>query len=301
MSPATEPELIVRRPNLGRELLRGALTAPGRPGGSGSLPARVLRLPAARVDTSNLYAYQRLCGSAVNDRLPHPYPHLLEFPLQAQLMADRDFPLPLPGLVHVRNSSVLHRPLTAADRLDLTVWAENLASHTKGSTVDLRARAELAGETVWESTSTYLHRGPSTGSGNREGGSGDTEPQAPGVPDRPVSARWRLPADLGRQYAAISGDVNPIHLHPWTARAMGFPRAIAHGMWTFARTLAAIGPRTTDPGTAQVWFRKPVLLPSTVGLVRLDESSRSTAALVGPGTPAERRTHLLLSWEPELA
>ena len=79
-------------------------------------------------------------------------------------------------------------------------------------------------------------------------------------------ARWRLPEGLGRAYAGVSGDVNPIHLHALSAKAMGFPRAIAHGMWTAARTLAALGAldRAVEP---PVWFAKPVFLPSTVEVV----------------------------------
>jgi acyl dehydratase len=78
---------------------------------------------------------------------------------------------------------------------------------------------------------------------------------------------WRVPGDIGRRYAAVSGDVNPIHLHPLTARAFGFPRAIAHGMWCKAHALAALESRLPDAFTVDVAFRKPVLLPSTAHFV----------------------------------
>jgi hypothetical protein len=51
---------------------------------------------------------------------------------------------------------------------------------------------------------------------------------------------WRVPGDIGRRYARVSGDSNPIHLHPLTAKALGQPGAIAHAMWTKARCLAAL-------------------------------------------------------------
>jgi acyl dehydratase len=76
-----------------------------------------------------------------------------------------------------------------------------------------------------------------------------------------------VPGDIGRRYAAVSGDRNPIHLHPLTARAFGFPRAIAHGMWLKARTLATIESRLPDAFSVDVTFKTPVLLPSTVSLV----------------------------------
>ena len=75
---------------------------------------------------------------------------------------------------------------------------------------------------------------------------------------------WRLPGDLGRRYAAVSGDHNPIHLYALTAKAFGFPRQIAHGMWSKARCLAALDGRLPDAVTVEVAFKKPVLLPGTV-------------------------------------
>ncbi len=62
----------------------------------------------------------------------------------------------------------------------------------------------------------------------------------------------------------MSGDRNPIHLHPLAAKAFGFPRAIAHGMWTKARCLAAFEGRLPDACTVEVRFKAPVLLPATV-------------------------------------
>ena len=84
-----------------------------------------------------------------------------------------------------------------------------------------------------------------------------------------MTAHWRVPGDLGRRYAAVSGDRNPIHLHALSAKAFGFPRAIAHGMWTKARCLAAL--RLPDALTAEVRFKQPILLPSTVTFGEADD------------------------------
>jgi acyl dehydratase len=62
----------------------------------------------------------------------------------------------------------------------------------------------------------------------------------------------------------VSGDLNPIHIHQLTARLFGFRSAIAHGMWTKARCLAALEPRLPDRFRVDVAFRKPILLPATV-------------------------------------
>ena len=89
---------------------------------------------------------------------------------------------------------------------------------------------------------------------------------------RPGS-HWHLHGDLGRRYAAVSGDRNPIHLSGPTAKLFGFPRAIAHGMWTKARCLAALEDRLPDAFSVAVTFRRPILLPGRVAF----------AASAGPG------------------
>jgi acyl dehydratase len=112
-------------------------------------------------------------------------------------------------------------------------------------------------EVVWTETSTNLKRGRAN----------DNVPKADDPPPTealPASATWRLKGDLGRRYGSVSGDLNPIHVHPLTARLFGFPTAIAHGMWTKARCLAALGPELPDAFTVRVAFKRPIRLPGTV-------------------------------------
>ena len=287
---------VASAPALGPLFARAALTQKGR---GGELPSYGLRPAGLEVDRGRLLDYQHLCRFAGGDVLPHTYPHVLGFPLQVALMADRAFPLPLPGLVHLENHITVSRRLTAEDRLDVVVHAQDLRPHAKGTLVDLVTEVDVAGERVWEGRSTYLRRGRGDAGGgaaaSSSNGAGAVVPDLPAVPDvpeGPPAGLLRLPEDLGRRYASVSGDVNPIHLHAWTARTMGFPRAIAHGMWTAARTIAALGPRADGPSSSSVWFRKPVLLPSTVELLVDDSPTRVVAGLVS-GREA-RREHLVL-------
>ncbi|NMH79219.1 MaoC family dehydratase [Pseudonocardia xinjiangensis] len=226
------------------------------------LPDRERSREGVSVDRSHLAAYARVCGFAVDDVLPPTYPHVLAFPLQVELMADRAFPLPLPGLVHIRNTITVHRGIDAAEPLDVRVHAERFVAHPKGAQVDLVARVDAGGEPVWLGRSTYLARGATAPAAD-----GDPAPAPPpGVSGGALAAVWRVDGGTGRRYAGVSGDVNPIHLHPLTARAFGFPRAIAHGMWTAGRALAALQGRLPAALTYDVAFGKPLLLPSTVEL-----------------------------------
>ncbi|WP_435198448.1 MaoC family dehydratase [Janibacter sp. GS2] len=257
-------------PALGPIYAKAAL--PGRTAGT-QLPDTTVRLSGHGVDRHDLLEYQRICGFNNSDVLPHTYPHVLGFPLQMTLMSGRGFPLPLMGLVHVENVITVHRELRFDEALDITVSAENLRAHPKGTVVDLVTEVEVAGERVWEGRSTYLARG-------RGDAEADRGAPAPPIPTGYAAARWSLPGDLGRTYGLASGDINPIHMSAVTAKAMGFPRAIAHGMWTYARVLGAIGPVTSGPSTSHVWFKKPVLLPAKVDFV-IDTQGRGGPVVAG--------------------
>jgi acyl dehydratase len=73
-----------------------------------------------------------------------------------------------------------------------------------------------------------------------------------------------VPARTGTDYADVSGDRNPIHTSRVGARLFGFPRPIAHGMWTMARCLAALDGRLPASYTVDVAFKLPILLPGKV-------------------------------------
>ncbi|WP_109473971.1 MaoC family dehydratase [Ornithinimicrobium cavernae] len=266
-----EVELLEELPSIGREIAR-ALVPTRRGGPDGSLPDRRVMVTDLVQDADRFAAYSRVCGFTLRDTVPATWLHVLTFPLQVHLMASADFPLALPGLVHVSNRMRLHRPVGVGEAVTLSSSAADLRAHGSGTQVDLLGEARVGDEVVWTGRSTYLARGKRPSDSPAQDATGPdlpknapeavrTSPRNGGEP----SALWRLGGGLGREYAAVSGDVNPIHLTPLTARAFGFPRTIAHGMWVHARTLAALEGRLPAVYEAAVEFRKPVLLPSTVG------------------------------------
>ena len=267
MSVTTLPE----RPALLPLYLRAALPRPARD----VVPRDRLRLAGVRPDVAHVAAYARVCGFTLGAALPLTYPHLLGFPLQMALLADRRFPFPATGLVHVANTVTQHLPLSVGVPLDVTVHADGPRTHPRGRVIDLITSVSRAGDPspAWTSTSTYLRRGrsPSTPTSDafptpQEGVRGREDVTSGAEEGLSPVAVWRLRADLGRRYARVSGDRNPIHLSAVTAKAFGFPRAIAHGMWTAAATLASLEPRLPDAVHVDVRFKTPVPLPSTVEL-----------------------------------
>lgn len=271
------PELT-SAPNLAPLYLKAAVTGLTRRGGE--LPSTEYLRHDITVDREHLAEYARVCGSGIRDELPITYPHVLSFPASMRLMTDSDFPFPLVGLVHVANTIHQRRPLLADERLSQRVYATRLRPHRKGTQFDVVTETSAAGEVVWWEISTYLRRG-------RPQEEAVPETTGTAQPGDPV-ARWRVPADIGRRYAAVSGDRNPIHLHALTAKAFGFPRAIAHGMWSQARCLAALADRAPGACTVEVAFQKPVLLPAHVEFALRGHDAGWDFALLGKGG----KTHL---------
>jgi acyl dehydratase len=233
---------------------------PGFDGRPSELPDTELVLGDAEIRGDQLAAYQRVCTFEISDTVPATYPHLLAFPLSMQLMTDGAFPFPVVGLVHIRNRIELRRSIAAGERLALRVRTDRLGPHDRGTQFDVIAEAEVDGEAAWRSVSTYLHRESSGSGGSRE----DSAKEGPDPPN--PSAEFTVPGDIGRRYAAISGDRNPIHLHPLTARLFGLPRAIAHGMWLKARCLAVLQSLLPEGYAVDVSFKLPVFLPARVAL-----------------------------------
>ena len=245
-------------PSLTTLLARAVVTAPGRSGSQ--LPDTTVVRRGVAIDRDEVADYAEVCGFTLTDRLPVTYLHVLAFPLSVQIMAGRDFPFALAGLVHVRNRITQHRPVTADEVVDLSVHLADLRPHPKGRQFDVVAEATVDGATVWSSASTYLKRG----GGDDDAPTDTAGAAAVAVDELPLTATWKVPGDIGRRYGAVSGDRNPIHMSSLTARAFGFPRAIAHGMWTKARSLAALEGRLPDAFEVDVLFKVPVLLPATV-------------------------------------
>ena len=253
-----------------------------------ALPEQKLELPDAEIDREHLAAYDRVCGFRVTERLPPTYLHVLAFPLAMDLMTARSFPFSVLGLVHIANVIEEIRPVAAADRPSLRMWAQDLRAHRRGRQFDVVAEARAGDELVWTERSTYLRR----------------ESRADGTPGRPerkpelpadAGVRISVAGDVGRRYAAVSGDRNPIHLSGVGARLFGIRGPIAHGMWMKARCLAAFEELLGQPARYAVSFKQPLRIPARAGLASVRRGDGLDFALRGGDGD---RIHLTGSIEP---
>jgi acyl dehydratase len=240
------------------------------------------------VDPKRLAAYRTVCGFADNSLLPPTYPHILAFALQMQLLTAKNFPFPLLGLIHLSNRIRVFRPMGGINRVRVGVQVQNLQPHAKGATFDLVTTLDDQLGALWEAESRMLCRGVKLEGEPVEDVLTSTLPLT-------EVTRWKAPADIGRQYAKVSGDYNPIHLSTVSARLFGFPTAIAHGLWNKARTLAALSDQLPTANVEiAVQFRKPVRLPGEVTLLASAAGSSGDFQLVGAGD----LEHMVGHWRP---
>lgn len=260
----TPPALL---PLYGRALLSKKST----PDADITLPRLAATLLCAHTASEDLRHYRRACEFRPSSHVPITWPHILAFPLHLKLLTEKAFPLPLLGLVHLRNSITQHRPIGVGEALKLDVCVSHQERTSRGIEFSMITNASSAGTVVWEETSTMLFRQPEKHTEQT------TKATPPTLERYPNTKEFEAPESIGRQYAKISGDRNPIHMHALSARAFGFPRAIAHGMWSKAKALAILEQQNgwqSGPVSVSCQFKKPLFLPGTAQLNWQTEKNR---------------------------
>ncbi len=226
-----------------------------------ALPEITYVRPRVVVEARKLSAYSRVCGFSKAHGVPMLFTHIEAFSMAMMLFANKAFPWPGMGLVHLANHAKLLKRISVGDALRIEMRTGELLAHDKGQAFTLHARALRDGDVVWESTWTLLRLGIRNPRGEKYVSALDS--------DTPLShqADFYAPAGIGRAYGRASGDVNPIHLFAITAKFLGFKRAIAHGMWTKAKALSLLMPREdVDTAEVTVEFKTPLFLPARASM-----------------------------------
>lgn len=245
-------------------------------------------------------------GAAKLDEAFFGHVHALIMPVQMQLMAADDFPLPMMGLVHTSNTYRQLAPIELDGKVDLEVRVDGFRAHRAGTEVVLRSTVtdSESGAILAEEESVYLAKGVRL---EEAEGFEAVEEQRKAIKEGretvrreafkvPVpTAQWSLSGSTGRKWAAVSGDWNPIHITNLTAKALGMPGAIAHGMYTASRALAESNLIPGAPYEFSIEFGAPVVLPGkvNVAITRAGEVSGS-----GEGAAANARGGMdIVAWD----
>jgi acyl dehydratase len=225
-------------------------------------PIEPVELEVRRIVLSpaHLQRYRAICSVADGASLPPAYLHVVAMPMHMQLFIAKNFPVKVLGLIHLRNTIRVLRAVDIKAPLRLRVNFDTMRLTDFGQEYDFTTRYDQNGEVVWEEVSTMFARGntaPKEGS-KRPSIERSLHPES-GVATETLEVR----DNTGWRYAQVSGDFNPIHLTARTAKMFGFKQAVAHGMWSLGRCLAAAAPQLRrEQIQIDTQFKLPVYIPS---------------------------------------
>jgi acyl dehydratase len=209
--------------------------------------------------------YKKFSGLPGDTAAPLSYWYLIAQRAQLALMMDPRFSYPVPGIVHISNVMQQFAPVDLSRDIDIEVNVNQEPIDEKGALyVNFDVQISQLGIAQVICKSRYLAKRASKRTGQSEIAK---ETKAGFV----HLADWSLEPDVGRQYAKISGDYNPIHMWPWSAKLLGFKKPIAHGMFLVAKTQAELEQAMGTPVTQlSATFVKPAMLP---GQLRMERTS----------------------------
>lgn len=250
----------------------------------------------------------------------HPsYLQVLTLPMQLQMMVSKPFPFKTMGLVHLANDIMVYVLPEQNAKLILKTSFNGLTKHKSGWVFGVLSEGFVDGALAISATSYYLSRQKHTHGLDRlssasKSNNDTVHASAPRVsalsssmpvieevvPPFAVTLDIDFPLGIGRRYARISGDYNPIHLTRWTAKLMGFRQAIAHGMYSKAICLSAVIKREmqTRKGASALTamqfstqFMQPIYLPTQCALIVNRENDKIDFSLTSQSR-AKSREHL---------
>ena len=252
---------ITHTPNPVAVALGALLTSTKRLGAIKSLANVTYVRPSVVLDAEHIATYTQVCGLQTAQGVSVIYPQLLTLPLAMAFFGSEHCPWPALGTVHLANRIHQHQRLQAGDDLRVEMRTGKLMAHEKGQVFQLEISILRGDVLVWEATQTLLRLGVKNPNGKAFVSSL--------ILDAPLSyqADFAAPTDIGRRYAKVSGDFNPIHLTAVSAKLFGFRKAIAHGLWTAARATAPLlPPYPLAQASLDVEFKTPLFLPGKASL-----------------------------------
>lgn len=225
-----------------------------------------------RVEQKHLMAFLENCPGWDNHALlPPTYPQVVAVDLHLRLLGDARFPYQPMGLVHISNRIELVSPMPVDQTYRLCARLKPGGEHPRGALVVIETMLYAGDDLVWRSQAIALKI-----TRDKTANESDTRELDQG-PDLSADRGLDLPEDLGRRYARIAGDLNPIHQRAWMARPFGFEHPILHGMWTLAWAIQPLPEiRGQQNVSVDVEFVRPVSLPGRayVGFAPMQDGLR---------------------------
>ncbi|MEZ4470033.1 MAG: MaoC/PaaZ C-terminal domain-containing protein [bacterium] len=139
-------------------------------------------------------------------------------------------------LVHGEQSLRLHAPIPRKGELTTTAVIREIQDKGRGAVVLIDTETRIDDTLLFETTWSIFCRGQGGFGGPR--GEAELLPAAVEGAAPAFDETYHIPAHQALIYR-LSGDLNPLHVDPALAKAVGFERPILHGLCTFGYALRA--------------------------------------------------------------
>ncbi len=213
-----------------------------------------------KLDPKKIDHFKKTCGYPQNtDNVPMLYLQSLFIGQFGKYVTSEHFPLFPLGLIHTKQKIFQTRSIKPNEILNTKLSLDNIINNEKGLEFTFLLEITIENELIWKGITTTLAKSKKYIKKNKH-------TQAP--ENMTSISVIDAPKYIGREYAKVSGDYNPHHLSVFSAKLFGFKRAIAHGMWSLARSVAEIEKRFPDNElvSIDISFKRPLFLPGTIAL-----------------------------------
>jgi hypothetical protein len=243
-----------------------------------------------QINRPNLTRYIKICGFIDTGYLPITYPFVICFPLLMKILTSAAFPVPVLGLIHYKNQIIQYKPIKNTAALTLVCRINNDQTALIGRLINIHFEVFEQDKLLWKCISTFLSKAPVSRVVKRRG-TRTTDNDSNSMHNTNSSgqlkltnmehvATYNINSFTALNYASVSGDLNPIHLHKLAAKMFGFKASIMHGMWAKARVLATLSSTIDlDSVNINVQFIKPILLPTDICLKAMTSELKSEFCL----------------------
>ncbi len=160
------------------------------------------------------------------------FPVVIGLPLMGVVTTDPELNVEnMLMIVHGEQEIINHRQMLPGETLVFAPSLESVEDKGKGATYVARVNgATPDGEPVNDQYATLFVRGAGSG---EECTSGE-KPATPVRGEQIATFTKHVDEEMPNEYAAASGDLNPIHTDPNVAMAVGLPGVINHGLGTLS-------------------------------------------------------------------
>lgn len=194
------------------------------------------------------------------DLNPLTYIYLLAQRAQVQIMLDAAFTIAIPGLIHLDNELQQHAAFNIYVPFDLK--ASVVVDYKEEGSLIPQFSVEFYQNNALVATckSTYLAKRKTS----KKKPKNNIEALDYYNDIKTVEAVWKYYKNAGRKYSKVSGDRNPIHLHPIFAKLFGLKTTLLQGWEPVSKIAATIQEKEKIKSFSKitVHFKSPVYLPS---------------------------------------